>query len=280
MPSIGDALRQERLRRGLSLEEVAERTRISARFVEALEAEEFDKLPGNFFARAFLRQYASFLGVDPRLVQPAVATLEEPAEAPPAEPPPETPRLHIAPIVSHAKPRLALKRWLGSIASFVLVVLACAVMYVIWQRVRTAPERTTAAPATPQAPAVAAPPAAEPAWPPSPAGPPAPIQLDIRASADVWVRVTADGAVLFSGTLRPGQLRTFQGKEAMSVLTGNAGGLEIAFQGKPLGTLGPRGHIRVIEFTPAGHRILERTPPPASGPAAAPDAATRGAAGA
>jgi hypothetical protein len=89
----------------------------------------------------------------------------------------------------------------------------------------------------------------------------APILVQIRASEDAWVRITSDGRVVFSGVLKPGQTQAFQGRESMSLLTGNAGALQLAFNGRLLGPLGPRGQIRVVEFTPADYRILERKPP-------------------
>jgi cytoskeleton protein RodZ len=276
MPSIGDTLREQRVRRGLTLDEVSERTRINSRLLKAMEAEEWDKLPGRFFARAFLRQYAAYLGVDPGLVSAELACWEEPVEAEPEPgPEPESKRITLAPIMlDGGARRRALKRWLGSLAVFALAVAVCAGLYAVWQRTHLEPT-----PAAKPAPPVVAPstsPTAPPAAPPSaapPAGPVAPISLEVRATEEVWIRVTSDGKVVFTGTLQPGQSRAFQGQESMNVLTGNAGGLDAVFNGKPLGPLGPRGQIRVLELTPAEHRILERKPPE---PGPAPDEAARG----
>ncbi len=57
-------LRACRQRRGLSLEEIADRTKISIRFLRAIEAEEFEQLPGGIFATSYLRQYAAAVGAD------------------------------------------------------------------------------------------------------------------------------------------------------------------------------------------------------------------------
>ena len=55
-----------RLRRkaGVSLEEIAQETKISLRFLRAIEAEEFDQLPGGIFTTSYLRQYAAAIGFD------------------------------------------------------------------------------------------------------------------------------------------------------------------------------------------------------------------------
>jgi cytoskeletal protein RodZ len=66
MPStpFGDQLKRERELRGVSLEEVATATRIAPRFLEALETEQWDKLPGGVFNRGFIRSVARYLGLD------------------------------------------------------------------------------------------------------------------------------------------------------------------------------------------------------------------------
>lgn len=64
MIGFGDKLRREREMRGVSLEEIAESTKIGTRSLRALEEDEFDKLPGGIFNRGFVRAYSRFLGLD------------------------------------------------------------------------------------------------------------------------------------------------------------------------------------------------------------------------
>lgn len=64
MAGIGEVLRSTRERRGLSIDQVAQDTRISTRFLEALEAEQFDELPAPVYVRGFLRSYAGYLRLD------------------------------------------------------------------------------------------------------------------------------------------------------------------------------------------------------------------------
>ena len=61
-------LAQARRNRGLSLEHIAEVTKISVRFLEAIEAEDFHKLPGGVYAVSYVRQYAKFVGCDEGLL--------------------------------------------------------------------------------------------------------------------------------------------------------------------------------------------------------------------
>ena len=66
MPStpFGEHLKRERELRGVTIEEIAAATRISGRFLEALENEQWDRLPGGAFNRGFIRSVARFLGLD------------------------------------------------------------------------------------------------------------------------------------------------------------------------------------------------------------------------
>src|SRR5579862_9468028 len=64
MSAFGENLRREREMRGVSLEEISAATKISMRFLESIEREDFSKLPGGIFSRSFIRSYARYLGLD------------------------------------------------------------------------------------------------------------------------------------------------------------------------------------------------------------------------
>jgi cytoskeleton protein RodZ len=64
MGSFGERMQREREMRGISLEEIAESTKIGTRMLRALEQEEFSKLPGGIFNKGFVRAYARYLGID------------------------------------------------------------------------------------------------------------------------------------------------------------------------------------------------------------------------
>ncbi|MGH9440540.1 MAG: helix-turn-helix domain-containing protein, partial [Terriglobia bacterium] len=64
MAGFGENLRREREMRGISLQEISDTTKVSVRFLQALEAEDFAKLPGGIFIRSFIRAYANYLGLD------------------------------------------------------------------------------------------------------------------------------------------------------------------------------------------------------------------------
>jgi cytoskeletal protein RodZ len=61
---VGSKLREARARRKLSLQEVEDATKIRARYLQAIENEDWDELPGDIYSRAFIRTYGALLGLD------------------------------------------------------------------------------------------------------------------------------------------------------------------------------------------------------------------------
>src|SRR3954469_21407363 len=68
MPEIGAALREARMRQRIDISEIEARTKIRAKYLRALENEEWELLPGPTFVKSFLRTYAEALGLDARLL--------------------------------------------------------------------------------------------------------------------------------------------------------------------------------------------------------------------
>ncbi|UCF68304.1 MAG: DUF2914 domain-containing protein [Acidobacteriota bacterium] len=77
MPTLGEKLRGEREKRGVDLEDVAQVTRIRERFLSALERDALAELPGGAFNKGFVRAYARYLGLDPRLLVRKYIALED-----------------------------------------------------------------------------------------------------------------------------------------------------------------------------------------------------------
>jgi cytoskeleton protein RodZ len=80
MPEIGDQLRETRMRNRIDIADVEAATKIRAKYLRALENEEWELLPGPTFVKTFLRTYADYLGLDARnLVEEYRARFERPA---------------------------------------------------------------------------------------------------------------------------------------------------------------------------------------------------------
>jgi cytoskeletal protein RodZ len=80
MGEIGEALRERRMSMKIDVHEVEEETKIRAKYLRALENEEYNLLPGPAYIKSFLRTYADFLGLDSRELVAAYKTNHERAE--------------------------------------------------------------------------------------------------------------------------------------------------------------------------------------------------------
>src|SRR5919201_504117 len=88
MTSIGERLRHQRLQNRISLEKISTETKIGVRLLEAIEAEQFEKLPGGVFRRSFVLQYSRALGMDPEEIAGELKQLNQFDDVP-ATPTPE-----------------------------------------------------------------------------------------------------------------------------------------------------------------------------------------------
>jgi len=94
----------------------------------------------------------------------------------------------------------------------------------------------------------------------------APVQVQLKAEEPVWVSARTDGKYLFSGTLAANESRTVEANENVVLRLGNAGGLSITLNGKPIGPVGPKGQIRTVQLTPGGFQIVVPEPPKPASP--------------
>lgn len=193
MNSIGERLRQERLRQGFSLQQIADLTKINIALLEAIEADDLEKLPGIFFTRSFVRQYATALGLEEADYEPELDRLAGCEEVPTLEDRPTSREdFDVPPVVPGQS--ASLKQSLASLAAFLLIMAACSAIYLLWQRAReskpTASTPAVSAPvrqrseAKPSAAAMDSDkPAAKPAVAPAPPAQPTPAQPLPEASS-------------------------------------------------------------------------------------------------
>jgi cytoskeleton protein RodZ len=101
--------------------------------------------------------------------------------------------------------------------------------------------------ASPLAPTIAAPLAPTPATDK--------IHLELAATERTWLSVTADGKTAYTGILEPLETKILEGQDTARLRTGNAGGVNIIFNGKAIGAIGPRGKTRTVIFSKTGYEI-------------------------
>jgi len=258
--SLGSSLRQERLQRNLGLAAIASQTRISMSILEAIEADRFDEIPGGAYRRLFIRQYARALGVDPEVV---VAEYLQQYEEPPLPLP---------------KPPTKRRSRLWADAGWAVTVLACmaAAHHLVqnpvswmkhhdWASVRLESilktERQGRADRVAEPPPAAVmPPATGPAQNAGPSqeapSQAAPVNVAFAATEPVWLSVKCDGNTVYTGVLEALKSKTFEAKNAVTASIGNAGGITVTLNGKPLGPLGAHGEVKTIELTLNGARRI------------------------
>lgn len=291
MENLGQILRREREKRGLTIEALAEQTRINPLYFRAIEAGDRGSLPGGFFYRSFLRQYARLLELPESVYQDEIErSLEQETQAPPALP---DRHIDVPPMPTGTTDRaVETRRWLARVAGLVAVVALATMFYTVYLRWRTPAE--VAQSGTPEPPPIAMPSSAEPKPEPEipapasepgvaetaeakPAAPVAegPVQLKLAAREPVWVEVWADGRRVFNNLMKASDSRSFGAEAKIRIVLGNAGGMDLEWNGRALEPVGPRGQVRTVEFSAEGYQTVAPSPrPPApevkpEGPASA-----------
>lgn len=87
------------------------------------------------------------------------------------------------------------------------------------------------------------------------------VTLNLSATERTWLSITSRGKVIFSGVLEPSQSKTLQGSEVATMKVGNAGGVDVQWNGKSIGPIGARGQVRTIRFTRENFQFLEPESP-------------------
>jgi transcriptional regulator with XRE-family HTH domain len=214
---IGTRLRRARVKRGIELDQAAKGTRITPRYLEALERDApVDEFPAPVYARAFLREYAQWLGLDPKPLVDSYLDDHPEQEAP-----------LVLPVPVQKLPGRWARRILPAISIGVLLTLF--VVSTLSGAPPRAPLPTLGSPSGSSA-SLAGVAAAAPE--PTTRG----ILLAVRVvEGPCWIRIESDGRVVLQTTMRPGSVDTFKANRRLDVWLGNAGAVRLSLNGKQLG---------------------------------------------
>jgi len=273
--SFGEELRRERVVREISLEEIAQATKISIRLLTALENSDLTRLPAPTFTRGFIRAYARHLGIDPE--EKVNAYLADLAGGPPEAP-------------SGKSARIRSRFWRNRRATAGAIVGGAALVLVVLGLIAN-PQRTilrkpltrVAPPAAPVAfknvavsneptPVIRTENRSSPAAPvpetvgekeaiasgavredpaPRTSGPVEPaaartdgrISLVLEFDADSWTKIEADGRTVFVALAKRGDRKSFSAREEFRLTLGNAGAVRVTVDGRALEPLGRAGQV-------------------------------------
>ncbi|MBS1839524.1 MAG: DUF4115 domain-containing protein [Acidobacteria bacterium] len=235
--TFGQRLKRERELREVKLDEVSTATRISPRFLEALENENWERLPGGVFGRGFVRSIARYLGLNEESLlaeydlargenlNQASAKQEERIPAPP--------------------------RWIPVAAILVILLLLLGLLFGGLYGWRKYKAHKLAKQSANSEPTSAAPPVAVPMQKQlasnletSPA--PAPLRLSVFVASATRVRILADGKVVLDAELASGENRRFTAQDQFEVSAADSSSVLLELNGTmmaPLGTPGSSGKM-------------------------------------
>jgi cytoskeleton protein RodZ len=258
---FGEHLKREREMRGVSLEEIAAATRINTRFLEAIESERWDQLPGGVFNRGFIRSIARYLGMDEDSL---VAEYDLDVKG--------NGNSHHAPVLpvrqpSSAAEKMSSRNWQPAAVAFaaliILIALGVAAVHyrtevsaglhrgasAVAARVHRLNNKPNASPPAAQPSATASPSASASSNPTagSPAaGSAAPLTLQVEAGKAANVKVVADGNVVFEGSVAANDVKQFQARDKFEVSSSESSALLLELNGQtvpPIGTPGQPGSV-------------------------------------
>jgi cytoskeletal protein RodZ len=250
---VGAELRTAREGKKLSIDAIAQRTRIPHRALAAIERNDLSAIPPRPFGRGFVRAYASEVGLDGDHM-----AREYFAQFPP-EPPREPER--VVPPDPHAPfdlPSLS-SQWAGLISAAVMLVLviAAAVFMSRRQEARPEPDAVGTVGAAQSAPAkgdaAAAPVASRgtPATlPPTSAPQTTPLKLDFSVTRPCWVAAKVDGQQTLYRIVQPGEQQTLTASQEIAIRFGDAGAVTWTLNGRKGESLGSVESIRDLRITP------------------------------
>ena len=241
---FGDQLKREREMRGVSLEEISAATRISTRFLEALEKEQWDQLPGGVFRRGFIRSVARFLGLDgDALISEYELQTQDNSPG------------HATPGASSDIPRNYRP---AAVAVAILAVLLAGGWFAyqhfapgIHARLHMQqPAPATGIPASPAQPdpnASSATSSATSAATPGDAS--TPLDLKIQAGKPSDLKVIADGKPVFDGHIAADEMKQFSAHDTLEITASDSSSLFLELNGQTVPPIGMPGQAGSITLT-------------------------------
>ncbi|MEL3946256.1 RodZ domain-containing protein [Streptomyces sp. LNU-CPARS28] len=248
---MGHVLRQARVDAGLTVDEISTSTRVRIPIVHAIEQDDFSRCGGDVYARGHIRTLARAVGIDPA---PLIAQYDAGHGGRPPAPTPAAPLFEAERIRS--EPRRP--NWTAAMVAAIVAVIAF-VGYTAFSGGDDSDDgQQVAEGSTPSKPTAPKPSASKPADPkPDPsdsavAGVPqdkVTVKVD-AADGRSWISVKDhNGRQLFDGLLKQGQTKTFQDKQKIDLVLGDAGAIKLFVNGKPVDNEFEPGQVERLSYT-------------------------------
>ena len=236
LQELGSYLHQRRTEKGISLEAIAQHTKVQTRLLRAIEAGNWEELPEPVYIQGMLKQFANALGLNGA----------EFASAFPLET--SLPRQGY---IGLRLPWLQLRPLHLYLLYIVVVVISVRGISNLLRQ--SAVEESSNEPQlvivdNSTKSAEPAPEMVEPTVSVSEKQPVKPVVIEVQLKDDCWLRVTADGQTEFEGVLPKGTVRTWVANEEITIRTGNAGGVVVTFNDQKAQQLGAPGQVQEVTY--------------------------------
>jgi len=254
MESVGTRLKNKRLEKGLTLEEVAKKTKIHLNILRSIED---DSLVGvsPIYIKGFLKIYCKFLGVDPREYIPDYKEPQArtPFSAPAGGQSGSAPKINFSKILSFL-PKIKIK----AIVKIALIIAGCLLLFnfvkFISKQMSTRKARHAETAVVPVKSEKAAKNQAEKIQKIPVASQ---IKLGMHAKENCYLAIKADGRLVFQGQFRKGSSETWSAKEKIEFSLNNAAGVDLQVNGKAMPGLGRKGQaVKGVATKEEGLKIL------------------------
>ena len=259
---IGEALRKEREKQRLTIQDIEEGTSIRASYIQAIESGEYNKMPGRVYAKGFVKNYANFLKLDGEEfvkkfieeVSPVVEVVDQTNEKVKKDSEDDESNKTLGGSgnkLSDVAEKFSSNHLVAAIV--ILALLIGGFFYMQGPSTEVASVDTTAQPKQEaQKPAPVPTSSDSVIATPASAATPAPVDgVNVNAtfSDDCWMLVTIDGAVVYEGVVTAGQVMDWKGNNNVNVRVGNAGAVDFVMNGQNFGKLGGDGDVVDKDFT-------------------------------
>ena len=254
---IGDLLRRERERQNLSIKDIEKATSIRALYIDAIEKGEYKTLPGEVYAKGFVRNYANYLELNANEIVNAFneemhpqeelqesagsSSVEEARQEQSAERNREEyrgPKITSLESYPMEKKSHGVRNALMVAAAVFIVAFAALIAFGGDEEPSAPAPRAKTQTQQGQKQTEAAPkPAAD------------GVEVKLSFTDRCWTEVVVDGKTEFEGTAEKGKVLTLKGKDKVRITAGNAGALHYSLNGKDMGAIGQKGEVVEKTFT-------------------------------
>jgi cytoskeletal protein RodZ len=244
LETVGEILREEREKKGLSLKDVETAISIRSLYLKSIEEGNYSIIPGEVYLKGFIRNYANYLGLNGQEMVDLYRKSQLPSPTPiasvpsPVEPPQTKPTAPVGKLMG--------KRLLILILLIIIVTGAWWIMFASAPRNPDPPAENKPVPTAPSQPA--------PGPTPIPLSSEAkqitkPVVLIAKFTDQCWTLITVDGKEVYEGIPKNGETLTWEAQQNIVMTLGNASAVDLIYNGQNLGKPGGKGEVVTKTFS-------------------------------